>query len=196
MLLCAVRRCRIRGPGVRRAGLPVVRGRAAAAVGPRAGTGDPAAQRRQGAAEPPPGPVRRVPGDAHPAPVLDGVPARGRRRRHRRGGSSISAARHRDRADRRGPGRPGRHRARLAAPPPRRARTRCARTRWSSSGACTAGHDAPYPEPSGSALGDALSAVAACAHAAITFCGRTAADWEPLLGLFGLARFLAPAPGS
>jgi len=38
--------------------------------------------------------------------------------------------------------------------------------------------------------------VAACAHAAITFWGRAAADWEPLLGLFGLARFLAPAPGS
>jgi hypothetical protein len=54
-------------------------------------------------------------------------------------------------------------------------------------GRITAGHDAPYPQPSGSALGDALSAVAACAHAAITFCGRTAADWEPLLGLFGLA---------
>lgn len=63
-------------------------------------------------------------------------------------------------------------------------------------GRLTAGCDAPYPEPSGSALGDALSAVAACAHAAITFCGRAAADWEPLLGLFGLARFLAPAPGS
>ena len=54
-------------------------------------------------------------------------------------------------------------------------------------GRLTAGCDAPFPEPSGSALGDALSAVAACAHAAITFCGRAAADWEPLLGLFGLA---------
>jgi transposase-like protein len=63
-------------------------------------------------------------------------------------------------------------------------------------GRLTAGCDAPFPEPSGSALGDALSAVAACAHAAITFCGRAAADLEPLLGLFGLARFLAPAPGS
>ena len=63
-------------------------------------------------------------------------------------------------------------------------------------GRLTAGCDAPFPEPSGSALGDALSAVAACAHAAITFRGRAAADWEPLLGLFGLARFLAPAPGS
>jgi hypothetical protein len=63
-------------------------------------------------------------------------------------------------------------------------------------GRLTAGRDAPYPEPSGSALGDALSAVAACAHAAIIFWGRADADWEPLLGLFGLARFLAPAPGS
>lgn len=63
-------------------------------------------------------------------------------------------------------------------------------------GRLTAGCDAPFPEPSGSPLGDALSAVAACAHAAITFWGRGAADWEPLLGLFGLARFLAPAPGS
>jgi hypothetical protein len=63
-------------------------------------------------------------------------------------------------------------------------------------GHLTAGCDAPFPEPSGSALGDALSAVAACAHAASTFRGRAAADWEPLLGLFGLARFLAPAPGS
>ena len=35
-------------------------------------------------------------------------------------------------------------------------------------GRLTAGRDAPYPEPSGSALGDALSAVAACAHAAIS----------------------------
>jgi len=64
------------------------------------------------------------------------------------------------------------------------------------SGRLTAGRDAPFPEPSGSALGDALSAVAACAHAAIIFWGRADADWEPLLGLFGLARFLAPAPGS
>jgi hypothetical protein len=63
-------------------------------------------------------------------------------------------------------------------------------------GHLTAGCDAPFPEPSGSALGDALSAVAACAHAAITFWGRAAADREALLGLFGLARFLAPAPGS
>jgi hypothetical protein len=63
-------------------------------------------------------------------------------------------------------------------------------------GRLTAGRDAPFPEPSGSALGDALSAVAACANAAIIFWGHADADWEPLLGLFGLARFLAPAPGS
>src|SRR6185437_11994426 len=56
-----------------------------------------------------------------------------------------------------------------------------------SFGPLTAGCDAPQSEPPGSALRDALSAVAACAHAAITFCGRAAADWEPLLGLFGLA---------
>lgn len=55
-------------------------------------------------------------------------------------------------------------------------------------GRITGGRDAPYPEPSGSPLGDALSAVAACAHAAVAFHGRTAADWEPLLGLLGLAR--------
>ena len=65
-----------------------------------------------------------------------------------------------------------------------------------SFGPLTAGCDAPQSEPPGSALRDALSAVAACAHAAITFCGRAAADWEPLQGLFGLARFLAPVPGS
>jgi hypothetical protein len=63
-------------------------------------------------------------------------------------------------------------------------------------GRITGGRDAAFPEPSGSALGDALSAVAACAHAAISFHGRTAANWEPLLGLFGLARFLTPEPGS
>ena len=62
-------------------------------------------------------------------------------------------------------------------------------------GRITAGRDASHPEPSGSPLGDALSAVAACAHTAVAFHGRTAADWVPLPGLFGLARFLASAPG-
>jgi Domain of unknown function (DUF6431) len=63
-------------------------------------------------------------------------------------------------------------------------------------GRITGGRDAAFPEPSGSALGDALSAAAACTHAAITFHGRPATDWEALLGLFGLARFLAPGPAS
>jgi hypothetical protein len=63
-------------------------------------------------------------------------------------------------------------------------------------GRLTAGCDVPFPEPSGSALRDALSAVAACAHAVVTFRGRAAGDWEPLLGLFGRARFLTPALGS
>ena len=93
---------------------------------------------------------------------------------------------------RRGSGRPGRRRARLAARPGRRdASGRDGHLRAADRGPLRA-----VPEPSGSPLGDALSAVAACAHAAITFCGRAAADWEPLLGLFGLARYLAPAPGN
>jgi len=58
------------------------------------------------------------------------------------------------------------------------------------------GSDPALPAPSGSPLGDALSAVAAAAHAAITGYGFTTADLWPLLGRFGLARYLAPAPGS
>ena len=58
------------------------------------------------------------------------------------------------------------------------------------------GSDPALPVPSGSPLGDALSAVAACAHAAITSYGLSRADLWPLLGRFGLARCLAPAPGS
>ena len=83
----------------------------------------------------------------------------------------------------------------MAAPPARPGRSDAA-GRDDHLRAHHRGRDAPYPEPSGSPLGDALSAVAACAHAAVAFHGRTAADWEPLLGLFGLARFLAPALGS
>ena len=92
----AVRRCgcRVRGPGVRRAGLPVVRRRAAVPVGPRPGTGDPAEGRRQDAAAPPPGTVRLLPGNAPPAAVLDGTPARGRGRCHRGGGHRVGAERH------------------------------------------------------------------------------------------------------
>ena len=55
------------------------------------------------------------------------------------------------------------------------------------------GSDPVLPAPSGSPLGDALSAVAAAAHAAITGYGFTTADRWPLLGRFGLARHLAPA---
>jgi len=62
--------------------------------------------------------------------------------------------------------------------------------------AAAAGRDPALPEPSGSPLGDALSAVAACACAAIAWRGYTPADWDALLGRFGLARFLAPMPGS
>lgn len=57
------------------------------------------------------------------------------------------------------------------------------------------GSDLALPVPAASPLGDALAAVAACAHAAVTRHGYARADLWPLLGQFGLARFLAPAPG-
>jgi hypothetical protein len=57
------------------------------------------------------------------------------------------------------------------------------------------GRDPCPPGPTGSVLGDALALVAACAHAAIAWHGRRAGDLEALLGLFGLAAALAPAPG-
>ena len=53
--------------------------------------------------------------------------------------------------------------------------------------------DPPLPGPAASPLGDALNAVAACVHAAITRFGLSRADLWPLLGRFGLARHLAPA---
>jgi hypothetical protein len=53
--------------------------------------------------------------------------------------------------------------------------------------------DPPLPGPAASPLGDALNAVAACAHAAITRFGLSRAGLWPLLGRFGLARHLAPA---
>jgi hypothetical protein len=58
------------------------------------------------------------------------------------------------------------------------------------------GRDPCPPGPTGSVLGDALALVAACAHAAIRWHGRRAGDFEALLGRFGLAAALAPAPGS
>ncbi len=55
------------------------------------------------------------------------------------------------------------------------------------------GTDPALPEPAGSPLHDALNAVAAAAHAAITGHGFARADLWPLLGRCGLARHLAPA---
>jgi Domain of unknown function (DUF6431) len=56
------------------------------------------------------------------------------------------------------------------------------------------GGDGPaLPEPASSPLHDALNAVAAAAHAAITGHRFGPADLWPLLGRFGLARHLLPA---
>jgi hypothetical protein len=55
-----------------------------------------------------------------------------------------------------------------------------------------AGRDAPAFEPCGSALGDALAAVIACACAAITWHGYAGADIDALLGRFGIAAALTP----
>lgn len=53
--------------------------------------------------------------------------------------------------------------------------------------------DPPLPALSGSPLGDALNAVAACVHAAITGLGVPRGDLWALLGRFGLAPHLVPA---
>jgi len=58
------------------------------------------------------------------------------------------------------------------------------------------GRDPCPPGPTGSVLGDALAAVAACAYAAIRWHGRPEAGLDALIGRFGLAAALAPAPGS
>lgn len=55
------------------------------------------------------------------------------------------------------------------------------------------GEGPALPEPASSPLHDALNAVAAAAHAAITGHGFGPADLWPLLGRFGLARHLMPA---
>jgi hypothetical protein len=55
------------------------------------------------------------------------------------------------------------------------------------------GTDPALPEPVASPLHDALNAVAAAAHAAITGHGFGVADLWPLLGRFGPARHLASA---
>jgi hypothetical protein len=51
----------------------------------------------------------------------------------------------------------------------------------------------PLPGPAASPLADALNALAACTHAAITRFGLARADLWPLPSRFGLARHLAPA---
>jgi Domain of unknown function (DUF6431) len=66
----------------------------------------------------------------------------------------------------------------------------------SALGRLTAGRDWPCLDPCGSPLGDALAAVIACARAAIACHGRAEEDLDALLGFFGLAAALAPAPGS
>jgi hypothetical protein len=58
------------------------------------------------------------------------------------------------------------------------------------------GTDPAPPGPTGSLLGDALAAVAACARAAVDWHGCAGRDFAALAGRFGLAAALAPAPGS
>ena len=58
------------------------------------------------------------------------------------------------------------------------------------------GRDPCPPGPAGSVLGDALALVIACALAAIRWHGRAEADLDALIGRFGLAAAIAPAPGS
>jgi hypothetical protein len=55
------------------------------------------------------------------------------------------------------------------------------------------GTDPELSGPAASPLHDALNAVAAAAHAAITGYGLGPGGLWPLLGRFGLARHLAPA---
>ena len=97
----AVRRCRrrVRGPGGRDAGLPVLPRRAAEAVGTRPGAGGPPAGRRDGAAAPAAGVLRLLPPDPGAAAVVvrAGAGRRDRGHRHRgrdgagRGGTGGSA---------------------------------------------------------------------------------------------------------
>jgi len=76
-----------------------------------------------------------------------------------------------------------------SAPGPRR----CARPRCTCSASSAGSPVRRCQAPAASPLGEALNAVAACAHAAITRFGLSRADLWPLLGRFGLARHLAPA---
>jgi hypothetical protein len=58
------------------------------------------------------------------------------------------------------------------------------------------GRDPCPAGPTGSVLGDALAALAACAYAAIRWHGYADQDLGALTGRFGLAPALAQAPGS
>jgi len=58
------------------------------------------------------------------------------------------------------------------------------------------GRDPCPPGPAGSPLGDALTLVIACAVAAVRGHGRAEAHMDALIGRFGLAAALAPAPGN
>ncbi len=77
----------------------------------------------------------------------------------------------------------------------RRLRSRAEEMRWFAMGQLGAigGTGPALPGPDASPLHDALNAVAAAAHAAITGHGFARADLWPLLGRFGLVRHLAPA---
>ena len=186
-------RCRLRQPGGRAAGLPVVWQRAAALVGPGAGAAGPAAGRRGGAAAASPGALPLLRAHPRPAARLVRAPARRLRRgdRHRAG---ISAGRGGLPADRRGPGRAAGDRTGLAAPPAL-ARGGHAPLRDGRAGRARR-HRSGAAAPAASPLGDALNAVAAAAHAAIAGNGCGLLGLWPLLGRFGLARHLAPArPG-
>ncbi len=78
---------------------------------------------------------------------------------------------------------------------PRRLRARAEPMRCYAMGqpGVTGGTDPALPGPADSPLHDALNAVAAAAHAAITGHGFTSAGLWPLPGRPGLARYLAPA---
>ena len=174
---------------------------AAAVMGLRAGAGHPGARRQATSAAAPEGTVPVMRGDARPAPVVGGSPARGCRGRDRAGGRRIGAARHGLCPARRGAGRPGRDRAGLAAPPPRPGRPDAAGSHVRVRPSRRRHRDPRGPRsrpagPAGSPLGDALALVIACALAAIRWHGRAEADLDALIGRFGLAAALAPAPGS
>jgi hypothetical protein len=167
VLLCADADAASAGPGVRRAGVPVVRGGAAAAWG----HGRERLMRLRGGAR-----ARLSPrlGRCGSCQTTHLIPSWMASRRADVVGV-IAAAAAGSALHGIGTARIG---ADLGVPAAtvrgwlRRLRTRAGAMRRDAMaifGRLTAGRDAPFPEPSGSALGDALSAVAVCAHVAIIF---------------------------